>query len=99
MMSISQEDWRSIKRRPLPKLYHEKRDESEKVRFSIPKKRENPRNDHRQPSQHNGQRFNGQANPAKDNAANAPANATAANAPAKEPAASAPAKENVANEQ
>lgn len=26
---------------PLPKLYHEKRDESEKVRFSIPKKREN----------------------------------------------------------
>lgn len=84
---------------PLPKLYHEKRDESEKVRFSIPKKRENPRNDHRQPSQHNAQRFNGQANPAKDNAANAPANATAANAPAKEPAASAPAKENGADEQ
>lgn len=84
---------------PLPKLYHEKRDESEKVRFSIPKKRENPRNDHRQPSQHNAQRFNGQANPAKDNAANAPANAIAANAPAKEPAVSAPAKENVANEQ
>lgn len=26
---------------PLPKLYHEKRDESEKVRFSIPKKHEN----------------------------------------------------------
>ena len=26
---------------PLPKLYHEKRDESEKVRFSIPKRREN----------------------------------------------------------
>ena len=26
---------------PLPKLYHEKRDESEKVRFAIPKKREN----------------------------------------------------------
>ena len=26
---------------PLPKLYHERRDESEKVRFSIPKKREN----------------------------------------------------------
>jgi len=27
---------------PLPKLYHEKRDESEKIRFSIPKKKENP---------------------------------------------------------
>lgn len=26
---------------PLPKLYHEKRDESEKVRFAIPKKHEN----------------------------------------------------------
>lgn len=26
---------------PLPKLYHEKRDDSEKVRFAIPKKREN----------------------------------------------------------
>ena len=26
---------------PLPKLYHEKRDESEKVRFSIPKKHSN----------------------------------------------------------
>jgi 4-hydroxythreonine-4-phosphate dehydrogenase len=26
---------------PLPKLYHEKKDESEKVRFAIPKKREN----------------------------------------------------------
>lgn len=25
---------------PLPKLYHEKRDESEKVRFSVPQKRE-----------------------------------------------------------
>ena len=25
---------------PLPKLYHEKRDESDKVRFAIPKKRE-----------------------------------------------------------
>ena len=23
---------------PLPKLYHEKRDESEKVRFNVPKK-------------------------------------------------------------
>ena len=30
---------------PLPKLYHEKRDESEKVRFSIPKKREGFRSD------------------------------------------------------
>ena len=26
---------------PLPKLYHEKRDDSEKVRFAIPKKHEN----------------------------------------------------------
>ena len=26
---------------PLPKLYHEKKDDSEKVRFSIPKKHEN----------------------------------------------------------
>ena len=26
---------------PLPKLYHEKRDDSEKVRFNIPKKHEN----------------------------------------------------------
>ena len=25
---------------PLPKLYHERKDESEKVRFAIPKKRE-----------------------------------------------------------
>lgn len=33
---------------PLPKLYHEKRDESEKVRFSIPKKRESFRGDRRQ---------------------------------------------------
>ena len=32
---------------PLPKLYHEKRDESEKVRFSIPKKRENFRGERR----------------------------------------------------
>ena len=29
---------------PLQKLYHEKRDESEKVRFSIPKKRDGFRN-------------------------------------------------------
>lgn len=35
---------------PLQKLYHEKRDESEKVRFSIPKKRDGFRNDRRQPS-------------------------------------------------
>ena len=46
---------------PLQKLYHEKRDESEKVRFSIPKKREGFRNDrkpqqqaqHNAPAQHN----------------------------------------------
>ena len=30
---------------PLPKLYHEKRDESEKVRFAIPKKREGRENE------------------------------------------------------
>lgn len=35
---------------PLQKLYHEKRDESEKVRFSIPKKRDGFRSDRRQPS-------------------------------------------------
>lgn len=29
---------------PLPKLFYEKRDESEKVRFAIPKKREQPKN-------------------------------------------------------
>lgn len=33
---------------PLPKLYHEKRDESEKVRFSIPKKRDNFRPERKQ---------------------------------------------------
>ena len=33
---------------PLPKLYHERRDESEKVRFSIPKKREQGKGDRRQ---------------------------------------------------
>ncbi len=31
---------------PLPKLYHERRDESEKVRFSIPKKHENTVKEH-----------------------------------------------------
>ena len=29
---------------PLPKLYHEKRDESEKVRFSVPRQKEQPAN-------------------------------------------------------
>lgn len=32
---------------PLPKLYHERRDESDKVRFSIPKKRDTPMRDNR----------------------------------------------------
>jgi 4-hydroxythreonine-4-phosphate dehydrogenase len=31
---------------PLPKLYHERRDDSEKVRFSIPKKNENTTKEH-----------------------------------------------------
>lgn len=46
---------------PLQKLYHEKRDDSEKVRFSIPKKREPfNRNEHndRRPAQHPGQTDN-----------------------------------------
>ena len=34
-------DYDAAKENPLPKLYHEKRDESEKVRFSIPKKHSN----------------------------------------------------------
>ena len=46
---------------PLQKLYHEKRDDSEKVRFAIPKKREpfnrNGHND-RRPAQHPGQTDN-----------------------------------------
>lgn len=46
---------------PLQKLYHEKRDDSEKVRFAIPKKREPfNRNEHndRRPAQHPGQTDN-----------------------------------------
>jgi 4-hydroxythreonine-4-phosphate dehydrogenase len=35
---------------PLPKLYHERKDESEKVRFSIPKKHENAIKEHRKPA-------------------------------------------------
>lgn len=38
------------KQNPLPKLYHEKRDESEKVRFSIPKKH-NKNNDVKKPAE------------------------------------------------
>ena len=34
-------DYDAARENPLPKLYHEKRDESEKVRFSIPKKHSN----------------------------------------------------------
>lgn len=34
-------DYDEVSSNPLPKLYHEKRDESEKVRFSIPKKHSN----------------------------------------------------------
>ena len=34
-------DYNEASSNPLPKLYHEKRDESEKVRFSIPKKHSN----------------------------------------------------------
>ena len=33
---------------PLPKLYHERKDESEKVRFAIPKKHENVTKDKKQ---------------------------------------------------
>ena len=35
---------------PLPKLYHERKDESEKVRFSIPKKHENAIKERRKPA-------------------------------------------------
>ena len=35
----NREDYDEAYENPLPKLYHEKRDESEKVRFSIPKKK------------------------------------------------------------
>lgn len=35
----NREDYDEAYEKPLPKLYHEKRDESEKVRFSIPKKK------------------------------------------------------------
>ncbi len=34
---------------PLPKLFHEKRDESEKTRFNIPKQREHTRHEYKQP--------------------------------------------------
>lgn len=36
---------------PLPKLYHEKRDDSEKVRFSVPKGREQQKKENKQPSE------------------------------------------------
>ena len=37
----NREDYDEAYENPLPKLYHEKRDESEKVRFSIPEKKRN----------------------------------------------------------
>jgi len=36
---------------PLPKLYHEKRDDSEKVRFAIPKGKEQPKKEDKRPSE------------------------------------------------
>ena len=36
---------------PLPKLYHEKRDDSEKVRFAIPKAKEQQKKEDKQPSE------------------------------------------------
>ena len=36
---------------PLPKLYHEKRDDSEKVRFTIPKAKEHSQHDNTKPQQ------------------------------------------------
>ena len=70
---------------PLPKLYHEKRDESEKVRFSIPKRHDAPRGqqprDNRQKdSQPRQQPANQSAQPAAqphNEAGNAAAPATA----------------------
>ena len=67
---------------PLQKLYHEKRDESEKVRFSIPKKRDGFRSD-RKPQQVTAQPQGGQQSaqqrpkPAVGSVANAPKAETA----------------------
>ena len=58
---------------PLQKLYHEKRDESEKVRFAIPKKREGFRPDRKQTPRNDNARPMADSKPAAESPQAAPA--------------------------
>ena len=57
---------------PLQKLYHEKRDESEKVRFAIPKKREGFRPDRKQAPRNDNARPMAESKPAAESSQAAP---------------------------
>lgn len=58
---------------PLQKLYHEKRDESEKVRFAIPKKREGFRPDRKQAPRNDNARPMAESKPTAESSQAAPA--------------------------